>query len=178
MIYRDRRSSGVIQNNCPAVSHLCWSHSASAISRASLSGRASYRTISSSLEAARLDLIMMVSLWNFTGSSAVLLPMVLSNCTVEKSKPEFRGLETSRNLAKTYHHLNQCWHIVCWALRDKLHEIVIIILFIDEMHLFISFVKRRPRQPYCWCFNVLKIAYHTGRMVWINCVWGYSCPHR
>ena len=178
MIYRDRRSSGVIQNNCPAVSHLCWSRSASAISRAPLSGWASYCTIPSSLEAARLDLIMIVSLWIFTGSSAVLLPMYLLNFTVEKSKPEFRGLKTSRNLAKTCHHLNQCGHIVCWALKDKLHEIVIIIVFIDEMHLYMSFVKQRPRQLYCWCFNVLKIAYHTGLMVWIHCVWGYPCPHR
>ena len=45
----------------------------------SLSGKTSYRQISWSLEAARLDAIMIVSLWNLTGISAALPPRCLSN---------------------------------------------------------------------------------------------------
>ena len=41
----------------------------------SLSGKTSYRQISWSLEAARLDVLMIVSLWNLTGISAALLPL-------------------------------------------------------------------------------------------------------
>ena len=39
----------------------------------SLSGKTSYRQISRSLEAARLDVTIIVSLWNLTGISAALL---------------------------------------------------------------------------------------------------------
>ena len=45
----------------------------------SLSGKTSYRQISWSLEAARLSVIVIVSLWNLTGISAALLPRCLSN---------------------------------------------------------------------------------------------------
>ena len=45
----------------------------------SLSGKTSYRQISWSLEAARLDVTMVVSLWNLTGTSAAALPRYLSN---------------------------------------------------------------------------------------------------
>ena len=45
----------------------------------SLSGKTSYRQISWSLEAARLGVIMIVSLWNLTGISAALLPRCLLN---------------------------------------------------------------------------------------------------
>ena len=45
----------------------------------SVSGRVSYHKISGSLEAAILDVIMIVSLWNVTGISAALLPRCLSN---------------------------------------------------------------------------------------------------
>ena len=45
----------------------------------SLSGKTSYRQISWSLEAARLDVTMIVSLWNLTGISAAVLPRCLSN---------------------------------------------------------------------------------------------------
>ena len=45
----------------------------------SLNGKTSYRQISWSLEAARMDLIMIVSLRNLTGISAALLPRCLSN---------------------------------------------------------------------------------------------------
>ena len=44
-----------------------------------LSGRRSHRNISWSLEAARLDVLMIVSRWNATSISAALLPMYLSN---------------------------------------------------------------------------------------------------
>ena len=43
------------------------------------SSKTSYRKISWSLEAARLDIIMIVLLWNLTGISAALLPRCLSN---------------------------------------------------------------------------------------------------
>ena len=45
----------------------------------SLSGQTSYRQISWSLEAARLDVAMVVLLWNFTGTSVAALPRYLSN---------------------------------------------------------------------------------------------------
>ena len=45
----------------------------------SLSSKTSYRQISWSLEAARLDVLMIVSLLNLAGISATLLPRCLSN---------------------------------------------------------------------------------------------------
>ena len=45
----------------------------------SLSGKTYHRQISWSLEAVRMDVIMVVSLWNVTGISAALLPRCLSN---------------------------------------------------------------------------------------------------
>ena len=45
----------------------------------SLSGKTSYRQISWSLKAARLDVAMGVSLWNLTGTSAAALPRYLPN---------------------------------------------------------------------------------------------------
>ena len=80
----------------------------------SLSDKTSYRQISWSLEAARLSVIMIVSLWNLTGISAVLLPRCRSNFrAIEKSKPESRGFETSRDFAlsaiTTSKHTKQLW---------------------------------------------------------------------
>ena len=54
----------------------------------SLSGKASYRQISWSLEAARLDVAMVVSLWNLTGTSAAALP---------RYQPNFRAIGKSLN---------------------------------------------------------------------------------
>ena len=45
----------------------------------SLSDKTSYRQISWSLGAARLDVAMVVSLWNLTGTSAAALPRYLPN---------------------------------------------------------------------------------------------------
>ena len=45
----------------------------------SLSGKRSYRQISWSLEAARLDVAMVVSLWHLTGTSAAVLQRYLPN---------------------------------------------------------------------------------------------------
>ena len=59
---------------------LCFGPRLSRQSLYSLSGQTSYRKTLWSLEAARLDIIMIVSLWNLTGISAVLRPMCLSNC--------------------------------------------------------------------------------------------------
>ena len=44
-----------------------------------LSGKTSYHQISWSLEVARLDVMLIVSLWNLTDISAALLPRCLSN---------------------------------------------------------------------------------------------------
>ena len=56
------------------------------------SGKTSYRQISCSLKAARLDVIMIVSLLNFTGACQI-------SEQLEESKSESRGFETSRDLA-------------------------------------------------------------------------------
>ena len=45
----------------------------------SLSGKTFYHQLSRNPEAARLDVIMIVSQWNLTGISTALLPMCLSN---------------------------------------------------------------------------------------------------
>ena len=45
----------------------------------SLSGKTSYQQISLSFEAAKLGVIMIVSLWNVTGISAAVLPRYLSH---------------------------------------------------------------------------------------------------
>ena len=45
----------------------------------SLNGKTSYRQISWNLESARLDATLIISLWNLTTISAVLLPRCLSN---------------------------------------------------------------------------------------------------
>ena len=66
----------------------------------SLSGKTSYRQISWSLEAARLDVAMVVSLCNLKGTSAAALPRYLPDFrAIGKFKPESRGSETSRDLA-------------------------------------------------------------------------------
>ena len=62
------------------------------VSLYSLSSKASHRQISWSLVAARLDVKMIVSLWDLTGISAAQIIM-------EEFKPEFRGFEISRDLA-------------------------------------------------------------------------------
>ena len=61
----------------------------------SLSGKTSYRQISWSLEAARLGVIMNVSLWNLT---AVEVPIKIET-DWKKIKPESRAFYTSRDLA-------------------------------------------------------------------------------
>ena len=66
-------------------SHSFWRHSYASRMRHvtlglySLSCKTSYRQISWSLEAARLDVAMVVSLWNLTGTSAAALPRYLPN---------------------------------------------------------------------------------------------------
>ena len=60
----------------------------------SLSDKTSYHQISCSLEAASLDLIMIVSLWNSTGSSAAL--SILER--LETSKPQSHSPETSQDI--------------------------------------------------------------------------------
>ena len=65
-----------------------------------LSGRASYRKISWSLEAARLNVILIVSLWNLTGSSAAALPSCLSN---------FRAIEKALTwISRLQHFAKSC----------------------------------------------------------------------
>ena len=64
----------------------------------SLNGKMPCLQISWSLEATRLDVIMIVSLWNLTGISTALLQRCLSK-RLEKCKPEPRGFEISRDHA-------------------------------------------------------------------------------
>ena len=59
-------------------------------------GHTAYRKILWSHEAAGLDFTMIVSLLNLTDISAALLSNFRA---LEKSKPESRGFETSRDLA-------------------------------------------------------------------------------
>ena len=67
----------------------------------SLSGRTFYRQISRSLKSARLEVIIIASLWNLMVISAVLLCrgeyQILKQ--FEKLKPESRGFESPRDLA-------------------------------------------------------------------------------
>ena len=58
----------------PSASHCSWP-----LGLHSLSCKTSYHQILWSLEAARLGVMIIVALWNFTGISAVLLPWCLSN---------------------------------------------------------------------------------------------------
>ena len=62
----------------------------------SLSGKTSYRQISRSLEAARFNIILIVSLWNSTGISTALLS---NSERLKKHKAESRGFENSWNHA-------------------------------------------------------------------------------
>ena len=63
----------------------------------SLNGKTPYRQISQSLEAARLDVIMIISLWNLTGIWTARGACQISERLV-KSKRKSRNLETSRDL--------------------------------------------------------------------------------
>ena len=75
--------------------HCCWYVATAGIQGLySLSGKTSYRQISWSLEAARLGVIMIVSLSNLTGRDACYISE-----QSEKSKPESRSFETSRDFA-------------------------------------------------------------------------------
>ena len=78
----------------------------------SLSCKTSYRQISWSLEAARMDVTMIVSLWNLTGISASLLSMCLSNfIAIGQVKIWISGLQVfPRSCGKTS---------VCWINRSS-----------------------------------------------------------
>ena len=73
----------------------------------SLSSKTSYRQISWSLEAARLGVIMIVSLWNLTGISAALLPRCLLNFrAIGKVQTRISRLRHfARSCGKTSHRL-------------------------------------------------------------------------
>ena len=63
----------------------------------------SYRQISLSIEAARLDVILFVSFLNSTGISAELLPSCLSNFrAIERYRPESRSFESLWDLGVRY----------------------------------------------------------------------------
>ena len=86
----------------------------------SLSGKTSYRQISWSLEAARLGVAMVVSLWNLTGTSAALLPRYLSNFrAIEKVKTRISRLrDFTRSCGKTSYSLvnrgpGELWSVGC-----------------------------------------------------------------
>ena len=90
----------------------------------SLNDQTSYRQISRSLEAPRLDVIMIVSLWNLTCTSAALLPMCLSNFrAIGKVQTQISWLrDFTRSCGKTSYRLVnkdiECWfdsflHLSC-----------------------------------------------------------------
>ena len=68
---RDMRVIQITKTQRQADKNQCLSHS--------LGGKTSYHRISRGLEAARLDVIMIASLWNLTSISAALLPSCQSN---------------------------------------------------------------------------------------------------
>ena len=67
----------LFQRACGRKSNIM--HGCGHLGHYSSNGWTSYRKISRSREAARLDVIMIVSLWNLTGISAAMLSMYLSN---------------------------------------------------------------------------------------------------
>ena len=69
----------------------------------SLSGKMSYRQISWDLEATRLGIIMIVSLWNLTGMSAAALSSAAAEVPV-KFQSDWNGLHP--NLAASRLHGN------------------------------------------------------------------------
>ena len=73
----------------------------------SLSGKTSYRQISWSLEATRLNVIIVVSLWNLTGTSAAALPMCLLNFReIGKAQTRISRLrDFTRSCSKTSYRL-------------------------------------------------------------------------
>ena len=76
----------------------------------SLNGKTSYREISRSLEATRLDLILTISLWNLIGISAAQISEQL-----EKAKPESRGFKILRKDVRPLYEYNHIWFFHVWA---------------------------------------------------------------
>ena len=84
---------------CNAITFV-WRH----LGPVSISDKALYRKISWSLEGARLVVWIIAWLWNFTGTSAAILP---SACQISErsynSKYKSLGFETSRDLTIRHH---------------------------------------------------------------------------
>ena len=86
----------------------------------SLSGKTSYRQISLSLEATRLNVIIVVSLWNLTGTSAAALSMCLLNFrAIGKVQTRISRLrDFTRSCSKTsYHLVNRGPDVIIWNWR-------------------------------------------------------------
>ena len=89
----------------------------------SLSGKTSYRQISWSLEAARLDVAMVVSLWNLTGTSAASLPRYLPNFTaIGKVKTRNSRLrDFTRSCGKTSYSLVNRGHVRSYCYDSQVY---------------------------------------------------------
>ena len=64
-----------------------------------------YRQISWSLKAARLDVATIVSLWNLTGITAALLPMCLLKCNRKSINPNLAASGFTKSYGKTSYRL-------------------------------------------------------------------------
>ena len=90
-----------------------------------LSGKTSCRQISWSLEAARLNVAMVVSLWNLTGTSAAVLPRYLPNFrAIGKVLTRISGLRGfTRSYGKTsYRLVNRGPEWCCWLCLLRVSE--------------------------------------------------------
>ena len=111
-----------------------------------LSGKTSYRQISWSLEAARLGVILIVSLWNLTGITAALLPRCLVNFrAIGKVQTRISRLrDFTRSCGKTSYrlvnrgpgvrefaanHTLRCIGLLCLAIRRSM--LVVLSFFIS-----------------------------------------------
>ena len=119
----------------------------------SLSGWTSHHKNSWKLEAERLDVVMIVSLWNLTGISAALLPMCLSNFrAIEKVWTRIsRFRNFARSCGKDANPLNEKrprWRSA--EIRWKLME----------MHLKLLLMVPSPSWMYQFVF------YHFAVIIW------------
>ena len=80
----------------------------------SLSCKTSYRQISWSLEATRLDVLIIISLWNLTGISAALLPRC--RCQISKRLEMFHSVESPSMV-------DPQWNIWYWGSKLNLHTV-------------------------------------------------------
>ena len=114
-----------------ADSHGTWAIRTNLRCLYSLRSQTSYRLISWNFEAARLNVIMIVSLLNLSGILAAQLPMCLSNFRAIKTfKSESCGFESSRDLvarSTSVHSVNRGpnqVHIGIWIIADSVRFVI------------------------------------------------------